>query len=156
MSNGPLSVGFLTWCGAEAFVGWRSSSRLQPCTPLLHLPLMLMLLSILQPLPLQLLISLTVVLRSRLAVRGLRGGDVHLHTHLRRLGPHGLREGGGRWRCLGGRVGGLDLFLITSLSVGLLLFLELLLLQAALLLAELSAAVLEPHLVRGWISVVIQ
>ena len=149
-----LSIGFLTWCGAEAFAGWRSSSRLQPCTHLLHLPLMLILMSILQPLPLQLLISLTVVLCSRLAVRGLRGGDVHLHTHLRRLGPHGLREGGWRWRCLGGRVGGLDLFLVTSLSVG--LFLELLLLQAALLLAELGAAVLEPHLERGRISVVIQ
>ena len=172
-----LSESSLTWGGAEAFTGRPAVvPRLYPLdVPQHHPPISLHR----PPRLLLLLRLLLPLLRRGVAVGGLRGGDVDLHAGLLRLGLHGPQpallggggEGGGgaggggrgggvrRWGVGRGGVGGGGVgvagggvgfvLLLAGIRGLLLLFLELLLLQAALLLAELGAAVFEPHLEEG-------
>lgn len=137
---------FFTWFRAESFAGRRKVLRSRCSLTLCLLSLRFTLV----------LLICGIVLRRRLAAGVFRRRDVQLHVQRHRVDYRTVRlqrrRGGrrGRRRELGVREDGCGrsgvLLLASSLARSLLLLLELLLLETALLLTEFGPAVFEPNL----------
>lgn len=149
---------FFTWAWTQPFTGWGAAPCRQSPLPLNLLPEFHPRLS-----SYFVLLSVSIIFCCWLAVWWFRGGDVYFHAHLARLGPccclplclwvRGWRGGGRRrsasLRSQGSGSSEIILGVLCSTfgsSLSFFLFLELLLLQAALLLTKLGPTVLEPNL----------